>query len=423
MTDVLQLRLLGYPELRLGDAPLRFRRRKTLALLVYLVLTGRPAARETLAALLSDPDKTSEQLALQSLRASVSELRDQLADYLVVSRQAVAFEPAAPHRVDVHEFQHLLTPADVGVPARLARAAELYAGDLLAGFTLRGAPGYEAWLAAERQRLRDLAAQAWHQRLESAAAAGDLAAGLAAAERLLAICPTAEATYRRVMALLAARGEREQALQFYERCRTALAEQLGVTPAPETIALYARISAEGARAAAPPRVRRAGIAPPDDELALLVERLAAPECRLVTLLAATPEAATALAMRAVTRFLMADHMPPPFPDGIYVIAAAAGSQSPTPSTHSLAEMIRHVLAAGSSEHPASADALLEHLASAGMLLVLDGLMPTENELALVVAILRRAPWVTLLVAARERLYLQEEWVLDVGEVQQVGASD
>jgi DNA-binding SARP family transcriptional activator len=421
MTDLLQLRLLGYPELRLGDAPLRFRRRKTLALLVYLVLTGRTAARETLAALLSDPDETSEQLALQSLRASVAELRDQLAGHLILSRQAVAFHPAAPHWADVHEFQQLLTSANAGAPGALDRAAELYADELLAGFSLRGAPGYEAWLAAERLRLRDLAAQAWHQRLESSAEAGDLAAGLAAAERLLAISPTAELTYRRVMTLLAARGERERALEFYERCRAALGERLGVAPSAETTLLYERIRSEGALPAVAPLARR-GIAPHSDaELALLVERLAAPECRLVTLLAATPEAATALAMRAVTAFLTAGQLPQPFPDGVYVTSAATGAQVSTHSARSLTELILQVLAHRAHNTLAGADAILEQLSATGMLLVLDGLTPTDNEVALVAAILRRAPRVTLLIAARERLLLQEEWVLDVGEMRQAEA--
>lgn len=416
MTDVLRLRLLGSPELRLGDAPLRFRRRKTLALLVYLVLTGRPAARETLATLLSDPDETSERLALHSLRASVAELRDHLAGHLILSRQTVAFDPAAPHWADVHEFQRLLASAG-GAPEAMARAAELYAGDLLAGFALRGAPGYEAWLTAERQRLRDLASQAWHQQLEAATAAGDPATGLAAAERLLAISPTSERTYRLVMTLLAARGELEQALRLFERCRSTLAERLGVAPSSETTALYERIRREGAPPAAAPLAQYAAAAPADADLALLVERLAAPECRLVTLLAATPDAATALAMRAVTCFLTADQ-PPRFPDGVYVTSAAPGSQASARSYGSLAELVRQTLAPGAGGALMGDETLLERLAATGMLLVLDGLTPTDDEVALVAAILRRAARVTLLVSARERLWLQEEWVLDVGEVRQ-----
>lgn len=422
MTDVLRLRLLGSPELRLGDAPLRFRRRKTLALLVYLVLTGRPAARETLATLLSDPDETSEQLALQSLRASVAELRDHLADHLILSRQAVAFDPAAPHWADVHEFQRLLASAGAGEAEAMARAAELYAGDLLAGFTLRGAPGYETWLTAERQRLRDLAAQAWQQQLEASAAVDDLATGLAVTERLLAISPTAERTYRRVMALLASRGERERALQLYERCRSTLAERLGVAPSPETTALYERIRREGLPGAAATLVPQGVVPPQDAELALLVERLAAPECRLVTLLAATPDAATVLAMRAVTCFLTAGRTPQSFPDGVYVTTAAPGPQPPARSAGSFTQLIRQALASGANGALVGDDALLERLEASSMLLVLDGLTPTDDEVALIAAILRRAPRVTLLVAARERLQLQEEWVLDVDEVREAGAS-
>lgn len=414
------MRLLGYPELHLAGVPLRFRRRKTIALLVYLVQTGRPAARETLAALLSDPDETSEQLALQSLRASVAELRDHLAGHLILSRQAVAFDSSAPHWVDTEAFQRLLASAGDGTPEAMARATELYGGDLLAGFTLRGAPGYEAWLSGERQRLRDLAIQAWHQQLEASVAAGDLAAGLAVAEGLLAASPTAELTYRQVMALLAAHGERERALHFYARCRSALAERLHIAPSPETTALYEHIRGEGAHPAAP--LRHGSGAPPDAELALLVERLAAPECRLVTLLAPTTAAATALALRAVTCFLTASQPRQSFPDGVYVTSAAGilnGSPRPVAS---LAELIG--LALGQDRRGALShdDSLLKRLGVSRMLLVLDGLTPTDDEVTVVARTLRQAPQVTLLVVARKRLDLQEEWVLDVGEAGRAGAT-
>src|SRR2546423_15453545 len=50
----LRIRTLGTAQVWLGEVPLTFRRRKSLALLVYLALTGRAPGREGLASLFVD---------------------------------------------------------------------------------------------------------------------------------------------------------------------------------------------------------------------------------------------------------------------------------------------------------------------------------------------------------------------------------
>jgi DNA-binding SARP family transcriptional activator len=49
----LRLRVLGPPQITLGDVPLRFKRRKAVAMLAYLAMTGRMHTREALASLLA----------------------------------------------------------------------------------------------------------------------------------------------------------------------------------------------------------------------------------------------------------------------------------------------------------------------------------------------------------------------------------
>src|SRR5689334_15611370 len=74
----LTVNLLGPPEVRHGDSPLRFATRKTLALLAFLVAEPGGHARDQLTALLwpeSDYERGSG-----SLRRTVAYLRDSLAD-------------------------------------------------------------------------------------------------------------------------------------------------------------------------------------------------------------------------------------------------------------------------------------------------------------------------------------------------------
>lgn len=246
----IQLYLLGPPRLvRRGESFAALRRSKSQALLYYLAVTGSPQRRATLAALLW-PD-SAEQKAAMSLRTALSDLRKLLGEQLVVTGQTVSLKPEAL-RLDVAQFEELLRrTGDDEVDALQGQAAvSLYGGDFLAGFHAPGAPDFERWMALERERLRQamlqalLALAAWHE------AQRDLAASLDQLTRLLAMEPASEAGHRQKMVVLARMGQRSAALLQYEACRRALAEELGVDPAPETSALRDLILA-GTLGAAP----------------------------------------------------------------------------------------------------------------------------------------------------------------------------
>jgi pimeloyl-ACP methyl ester carboxylesterase len=69
----------------------------------------------------------------------------------------------------------------------------------------------------------------------------DLSAASDAADRALAVEPTNERATRVAMVAHYASGDRDAALRSYARCRQALAEELGVDPAPQTSALHVAI--------------------------------------------------------------------------------------------------------------------------------------------------------------------------------------
>ncbi len=58
------------------------------------------------------------------------------------------------------------------------------------------------------------------------------------ARRWLALDPLHEASHRLLMRLYAAEGERAALVRQYEYCAQVLAVEIGVEPAPETVALY-----------------------------------------------------------------------------------------------------------------------------------------------------------------------------------------
>jgi DNA-binding SARP family transcriptional activator/tetratricopeptide (TPR) repeat protein len=99
-----------------------------------------------------------------------------------------------------------------------AEAASCYGGDLLPG-----AP-YEAWADSARTRLRS-------RYLELLRASGQW-------ERLAEAEPTDEPAHRELMRRALENGNRPAAIRWYSRLRTALRQALGVSPDPETHALY-----------------------------------------------------------------------------------------------------------------------------------------------------------------------------------------
>ena len=116
------------------------------------------------------------------------------------------------------------------------RAAEaLYRGDYLAE------DPYEDWAITTREQLCEAFLET-----ESALAVCHLAQGryreaLVHCHRALARDACRESVWRLAMECYYRAGEQGQALRAFERCRTALARELGVDPLPETVALYERI--------------------------------------------------------------------------------------------------------------------------------------------------------------------------------------
>jgi tetratricopeptide (TPR) repeat protein len=114
-------------------------------------------------------------------------------------------------------------------------------GDFLAGFSLGDAPGFDDWVAIQRE--------VWHRRIslildrlsEIQFAQGDFAGATETASHWIAMDTLNEVAYRRKMRAHFAAGERGQALETYKTCHAILAAELGIEPEPDTAALAERI--------------------------------------------------------------------------------------------------------------------------------------------------------------------------------------
>jgi len=119
----------------------------------------------------------------------------------------------------------------------LAEAIQLYRGDLLEGW-------YQDWCLFERERLQNLYLSMLDKLVCYCAERQLYQSGLAYGERILKIDRAHERTHQRMLRLLYLSGNRAGALHQYRRCVAALAEELQVKPAEETVALYKQICSD-----------------------------------------------------------------------------------------------------------------------------------------------------------------------------------
>lgn len=235
---ILCIRLFGELDLRHGEAPLPpLASARAKSLLAYLLLHQEaPQPRQRLAFLLW-PDSTEPQ-AHTNLRHVLHNLRRTLPDpdrFLHVTPRTLQWRVDAPCWLDVAAFEAALARAGqeaaVGGLAALQEAVELYTGDLLEGC-------YDEWLLGEREQLRQRCIAALERLTEVLEARRDYAQAILYAERLLRQDPLHEETYRLLMRLHNARGDRARALRVYHVCAATLERELGIHPSTPTREAY-----------------------------------------------------------------------------------------------------------------------------------------------------------------------------------------
>ncbi|HJS30038.1 MAG TPA: BTAD domain-containing putative transcriptional regulator, partial [Anaerolineales bacterium] len=247
----LAIKLLGPFEALLDGRRIEgFDSDKVRGLLAYLAVeTDRPHRREKLAGLLW-PDYP-EQSARTSLRRALANLKSLIEDksatspYLSISRESIQFIPGSTSLLDAAEFLHLIerTGDESSETEALERAARLYRGPFLEGFSLADCQLYEEWVIATRGRLQEKMLQVLMRLSSKYESRGKYPQAVAHARMTVSLDSYQEQARRQLMRLLALSGHRNEALEQYRIFEALLQTDLGVPPEAETAALYSQIQA------------------------------------------------------------------------------------------------------------------------------------------------------------------------------------
>ena len=248
----LDLYLFGNPRLERDKRALKVRRRKSVALLAYLAVTGRPHNRDALATMLWPEHDQSG--ARANLRRELSRLKRAIGgENLEADRTQARISPEGNLWNDVVTFRTYLQEAQEHEPAgeplceacaeTVAQAVALYRDDFMAGFTLPDCPEFDEWQFFEAEGLRQSLAGALQLLIDRHVAEGTFDRAIEYGRRWVALDSLHEPAHRHLMKLYAWAGQQAAALRQYEECVRLLEEELGVEPAPETVALYEAIHA------------------------------------------------------------------------------------------------------------------------------------------------------------------------------------
>jgi DNA-binding SARP family transcriptional activator len=220
---------------------------KTVALLCHLALRyGDGVSRDALLHALW-PGRDSA-LAVEALQSRLYSLQKLLGEWLdgaaPVVRAAGRYRlnAAAGVGVDVACFEELASAGD-----RHARAGDMAASGAAYRHALRLYQG-DLWAEAddlqaivERERLRARYLSLLSRLADQAYNAGDYAAGLGYAQRVLECAPCREDAHRASMRCYVRLGERAQAFAQYRLCMQILRAEYGATPERATTALYEQV--------------------------------------------------------------------------------------------------------------------------------------------------------------------------------------
>jgi DNA-binding SARP family transcriptional activator len=195
-----------------------------------------------------------EEQARKCLRTTLWRLRSFLepdamskGTYLVVANDEICFSARDRCWLDVEEFEYRLArlppieaidtgarPTEHELIGNLAKAVELYQGDLLEGW-------HDEWLLYERERLQGMFLNALRLLMTCHHSQGSYETALRYGQRILRYDPLLEAVHREMMRLHCLAGNRALALRQYHLCKEILAKELEIEPMEETTNVYKQI--------------------------------------------------------------------------------------------------------------------------------------------------------------------------------------
>jgi predicted ATPase/DNA-binding SARP family transcriptional activator len=259
-SDLPGVELLGPVSVRNGDGLVSGNAlggRRGRVALVALALAEQAVPAERLAAMVwSDEPPATWPVALRgivsSIRAAAASIG--LGEQRLIETTPSGYALAPGIAVDTRATAESIREAEYLLEQERYAAALHEVGPATSREGAALLPGEDlAWLNPYRQSLDQTRLRALEISVEAAGQLGDDFRAVSAARQMVAVAALDERAHRALIRALDRAGDRAAAISAYERCRSLLADQLGVDPSRETVDAY--LAALGSQSPSSPRGR------------------------------------------------------------------------------------------------------------------------------------------------------------------------
>ncbi|HUV26818.1 MAG TPA: BTAD domain-containing putative transcriptional regulator [Anaerolineales bacterium] len=443
--DALYISGMGPPQISLNGKGVEIKRRKAIALLVYLAVEGRSQSREFLSGLFwPEYDQSS---AYAYLRRTLWEIKNVLGDgWLEVSREWIGIPSSTNFQMDVIQFQALLRGVkehDHPIAelceqciGQLEAAIRLYRGDFLSGFSLSACPQFDAWQFLQSELIRRMFQDTIQDLVNVLEQHGRISESIPYAQRWLAIDNLNERAHRKLMTLFAKDEQIHTALRQFEVCQTVLKTELDLAPEIETTDLYNQIRERRSSAPLVETGQTQILLTEGDQNSWLEQILSSPvrisfqtnlpvqttrffgretEIRKISGLLHNPDCwlLALIGMGGIGKTRLANQVGQEinatFPDGVYFVTLE-GLKSISALVHKIAETL------GLSFHPQKGSPgiqLNSFLRDKTLLIIFDNFETLISEAAILHQLHAEATNLKFLATSRERLKISGEWVFEI----------
>ena len=416
MKNTVTLHVLGRARLHAGSqgADSLVLPAKSLAMLVYISMERKRVRREVLADMFWGD--TGDDGARANLRLALTKLRQRLPGVIHADAETIGLDPAAQVEVDALALLQAAESPGQQSASVLGAAIARYRGPFLRDFQLRDCAAFDDWTGVQRQRIDRSAVVILRELVRLEQQARHLHNELQYLELWAQIEPWNEEPHMSLLRLLARVGSTAAALDRFESCRLALAENLGTKPSAALVALADDIRRGNVSPVAPPPALQARTGPAEllpllgraGDIRRIRQHLDRGE-RLVTLLGPAGVGKSRLA-RAII-----DEIAPSYPDGCVMCSFDFIGRDASP------ESVRDHVVAGLgtalgldfSQTVQPMAMLKKYLGTRRVVLGLDGFETCIVAASAVAEILHAAPHCVLIVTSRVRLAVAHEWVYEV----------
>lgn len=247
----LKISMLGNPEVTVDDSTITEQlSQKALGILCYLAKNlDKPISRDKLACLFWD--ESNIETAKYNLRYNLWSLRKALEDdkkksqLILTQKETCMLNTSCNIYIDVFEAEKITGTIGKNEETvsfdHLERVNEIYKGDFLEGFYIKGCAEFNDWVFYERERLQRKYFDVLHRLVEIYKGNKEFLKSIDIMERMLRVNPLQEEIYVELIRIYLASGDRNAALNQYKRCCNTLREELNVGPMESTKMVYQEI--------------------------------------------------------------------------------------------------------------------------------------------------------------------------------------